>query len=1145
MSIDANHSPIRRRGALLLLVLTALTFFMMIGTLMLVIATRTRTTSRAFADATTATTATSLMSQTMLDDALMLVLRGRRALEEAALPEPLRGQSLLEDKYGTDVVEGIATAPARLPAGPLANSAAILMTTVRDLVPPPEHPCDLNGRLITFKQGTGVAGDVTYRIVRTTGASQPLTLYLASVPNARTVALPTGDSEVVINGREFFQTAPTDNNEAHDAYGPSDPWLAGTPLRQSRPITDGAIFTSYGGRSDLSSLGQDADGDDQADGCDNDNDGVADSWWIKGIVPDRPSPEGGVFKHEFAFLIRDLDGRMNLNAAGSLTPVVTSSNDWPATFLTANMAAVPIGMGYGPADVAAGRVVATGTAPQGAPGFPGRWPQICQTGTTPTPVQAVPSPTQRRPTPSIGAPVEGRYGPAGPNGRWTPGRSGGTLDTLSLCSIVGGSPSDLHARYKVFLGPAPSGVPPLLFFTPDGTMPDLIDSPYQARLDADGPRILRTRQGMQKSGTTASAVAPNHATDSPFGVAELERVLRQFDPDASTLPPRLASLLADITERSRMTVTTDSWDTPAMTGEAMKRILNHMRAFPAPTASGTAAAVYASVSPDVSAGLRFDLNRPLDHPTAFNGIPAAQAATARRKLKERYCRHLFSLLDALGMPRDKDTAQWVANVCDFRDPDSTMTRFRFDPGQPPVFGAERPEIVITETVAWHDGATGGLTVVLYHPWDARVVDNRTATDPSRFAPTELIDPSLAAPSEPNSLDLTRRQGDNPIWRLRVDGGPTVDFSTLSTGSEAARLRLKPNSYVCVQSSGGNTTLPTITMPSFEPKGPGRGTVVLERLADPTRNLNDDEKSDDFNPYIAVDEADLLVAEDADSAVKRQRDGATFWRQSWANASGPPAPYPAEAPWYHWPNRPFVGIAELALVPSGDANTMLQTRGPATSPALDKTDAARRLILDAVHVPSRFAGSSRPIGSNQLLTDVIRLEEVCTTSLPQWREPGKVNVNTVALNTGHAEPQFDNSVWLALVGPAAAATNGISPFLQGGDQAADSLRKMLTLSEKLLEDPSGPPLVVEEPPAPRDKNPAFRLATAIRLGNVGTIRSNVFAIWITLKITDTSASAPSPTYKRMFAIVDRSIPVGFNKGENLNVRDVIRLQRFID
>ena len=66
-----------------------------------------------------------------------------------------------------------------------------------------------------------------------------------------------------------------------------------------------------------------------------------------------------------------------------------------------------------------------------------------------------------------------------------------------------------------------------------------------------------------------------------------------------------------------------------------------------------------------------------------------------------------------------------------------------------------------------------------------------------------------------------------------------------------------------------------------------------------------------------------------------------------------------------------------------------------------------------------------------------------------------------------------------------------------------------------------------------------------MANCGTIRSHVFAVWITLEITDDTASAPTKTFKRLFAIVDRSIPVGFSKGEDLNVRDTIRLVRYLE
>jgi hypothetical protein len=78
---------------------------------------------------------------------------------------------------------------------------------------------------------------------------------------------------------------------------------------------------------------------------------------------------------------------------------------------------------------------------------------------------------------------------------------------------------------------------------------------------------------------------------------------------------------------------------------------------------------------------------------------------------------------------------------------------------------------------------------------------------------------------------------------------------------------------------------------------------------------------------------------------------------------------------------------------------------------------------------------------------------------------------------------------------------------------------------------------------RDKNPFFAYSAAIRLANTATIRSHVFAVWITLETTDSGDG--SRTCHRLFAIVDRSIPVGFREGENLNVRDTIRLRRFLE
>lgn len=1134
-----------RRGALLLLVLMALTFFMMIGTLMLITATRTRTTSRAFADATSASAAGSIQARGILDEALLLLLRGRR--DETNVPAQMKGQSILEDMYGPATVTGQATAPVRLTQGLqlFTNYAPILTTTLTNLSPAPTHCCDLNGRVLTFKPAPGDGDVASFRILRTTKSVNTLTVYLANMPLSRSVVLPKQASSVVINGREFCPAQATDNNEGYDAFD-KDPWLARLQVQASK-------VTAVPQASFAPAANAPAQ-------CDNDNDGVPDGVWISGTTgffPDRPSPLGGMLRHELSFHVVDLDSRINLNAHGSLTPVITGSADWPATFNTPSdsvvtMSGIPPGLGFGPADVSASRIVATGAA--GAiPGFPGRWSNICLAGTAAQ--QQQPSNSQRRPTPLLGqgtAAVDGRYG-ADAGGKRVPGRAdsvvaplmqaslGGSMTIGGVTRVIGNSPTDLNSRIRMFNGPSTAGVPTLYFFTPDcGTYTsaylanDFRESPYELRLDVDGPRGQEIRR------PSAKANAPT--ADDPFTLAELERVLRQFDPDAGTLPPRLAAILDDFAERSRLTVTTDSWDTPAMAGDAMTRVRDSMRQFAEPAvpvdslARGNKAAnVYEAHSTDVSAGLRFDINRPLDHPAVnANLLPA---------IKERYCRHLYMLLVALGQPPNQQTAQWAANVCDFRDPDSTMTRFRYDTNPSDgwdvddnvdVLGAERPEVVITETVAY----PGNLAVVLYHPWDAKVVDKYTPGDSNKNVPVETVDPQLA--DTPNVLDLRKKNTNDSVWRLRVVGGVTVNLSDLTAGGAANKCKLKPNEYLCVQTTTGNTNVGnTVPASTLVPVAPGAGEVVLERLADPSKKWDNTKAGNEanYNPYVIVDRATIQVGANASTYVRQRRKSATFWKQAWEGAGATPTDtYKSPAPWFHWPNRPFVSVAELALVPTGDASGMLAV-GAAGSPAANPAS----LILEACHVPSRFAGTGLRIGDDSLLATTASYESVCTTVMPRWREPGRVNVNTIASNTGNGQGELDNAVWQAVVGAGAGGTIATSPFATGNPgTAADSFTKMLSLQAA-----AGNPPYTQTPAAPRDLNPFFQYATAIRLANVATIRSNVFAVWITLRITDTSASAPPPIYRRVFAIIDRSIPVGFSKGETLNVRDTIRLQRFLD
>jgi len=333
---------------------------------------------------------------------------------------------------------------------------------------------------------------------------------------------------------------------------------------------------------------------------------------------------------------------------------------------------------------------------------------------------------------------------------------------------------------------------------------------------------------------------------------------------------------------------------------------------------------------------------------------------------------------------------------------------------------------------------------------------------------------------------------------------------------------------------------SIQVSTFTPGSPGIGKVVLERLADPTKAYNANTSNAAFNPYVAVDEAALVIAADQQSATRQIRDDANFWtgRKWGSGAAGDTAPatYTKKIPWFHWPNRPFISAAELALVPTGDASLMLAS-GTVPSPARKTAS----LILDAVQVPSRFVGGAQRIGDDTTLRSAATNEEVCTTMLPRWREPGRINVNTVVANPNNTPSQLDNGVWQALLGPGAGSVGGgTNLFLSG--QPARSMCDMLALQQ------SGA-AVYEEPldaslPA-RGNDEFFRYARSIRLANAATVRSHVFAVWITLRITDTSPAASAPVYRRMFAIVDRSIPVGFTRGETLNVRDTIRLQRFLD
>ena len=207
-------------------------------------------------------------------------------------------------------------------------------------------------------------------------------------------------------------------------------------------------------------------------------------------------------------------------------------------------------------------------------------------------------------------------------------------------------------------------------------------------------------------------------------------------------------------------------------------------------------------------------------------------------------------------------AQWAANVVDYRDPDAKCTRLRYDPypfDRDPntstagagadgdhsgfhletaalnvVWGMERPEIELTETLAMHDKRERSDLAKAWDPANpSRTIDGEEGTvegvnhsdsdmdqyrmpQASAFVELRALRPAFdaassgaAQPSYPSelytgaALDLGRTVGTgnatSPVWRLAV-GQPTMGDPTKSTRFvfDADRLGILANAGPGVQ-----------------------------------------------------------------------------------------------------------------------------------------------------------------------------------------------------------------------------------------------------------------------------------------------------------------------------------------------------------
>lgn len=758
-----------RRGVLLLVVLSLLTLFMMLGATYLVIGARARATARAFANAVAGPQAVpnAAVSRAFVDEAFLRVVRGNALGTSGTVSN---SDTLLGDKYGTAAPQrgSVIGTPSGTVIITLTGSGSGLTDAAEKLA----------GRVLTFTLPGLTHASV--RILRAEPSGSNVTLYVPSGPtlsgvnltasaiDAAATAVGSSATHFVINGREFTGSS-SDPNEPWDGFDSNNNFLANPLSPASR-----ASFSVSGAAIQV----------------DNDGDGTADSGWLDIGLPPIIDATGQTLYPRAAILVTDLDGRLNINAHGGRNDLDNGNSLYPSNFASGSnalagtttgstsftttsgsLALYPRGLGYGPAEIAiesAGLFEAHNSSSanmlSGADGVSdqnadpltkrlppkigmseGRYggrPQTSSTANSLPSINALPRPGNPYVDDSVTATLQSWIAASGKEYASDPRRYG--------------APPDLKGRMRVFVDDYGQPVYFKPYWSTPGARPEYIDDetvddPYEVDLSRLGPRtgavlnpVARGRQVVSGSAADYSA-SGSTIPDSLYTAGDLEGLLRIYDIDSPKLPRRLAANCGTRAGASRLMLTTDSWDSPVITGTLRATVSTLIKSATAavPLTGTSGISAYEMFSPETLMGHKFDLNRPF-HPTDPSE-PNDAVGIAER---QTFAKQLYSLLYCIaggGLAVSGSTAeqlaQWSINVVDFRDRDSVMTGFEYDnnltngwtvngdlsandtdgPDRAVVWGVERPEILLTESVCWHDRNTddatftGNSTVVANDP----------------------------------------------------------------------------------------------------------------------------------------------------------------------------------------------------------------------------------------------------------------------------------------------------------------------------------------------------------------------------------------------------------------------------------------------
>ncbi|QDU93039.1 hypothetical protein [Lignipirellula cremea] len=247
------------------------------------------------------------------------------------------------------------------------------------------------------------------------------------------------------------------------------------------------------------------------------------------------------------------------------------------------------------------------------------------------------------------------------------------------------------------------------------------------------------------------------------------------------------------------------------------------------------------------------------------------------------------------------------------------------------------------------------------------------------------------------------------------------------------------------------------------------------------------------------------------------------------------------------------------------------------------------LFDYVGTRSPFVGTNQWYSSTSGVTSnhlALSLFHPPFNRISKFRDPGKVNINTIydfrtwsGIASGfpqHNSTAFWNTIETSregFTGTTLTSANSPTRFAQPfrSSAAADlaplpELETSAVQATLLRSNPGNPgaPLFAGTSTANyRDfqRNAFFAYEGISRLDNLLTTHSNVFAVWVTIGEFEATPNAAlhggfqlgaeagsdsgQVTRHRAFYIIDRSIPVAFEPGENHNIDRAVLLRRYLD